>query len=299
MSPVLLLAQCGQSIVNGEWTPCTQPSFSWQITGSPSGSTATLTAAGTRSPWFTPDKVGTYTVQETSGSGASIEVHVGRYHGVIDPILTLQSLASGDGRPVADENCTSCHTEGGAAPANFDTWRLTGHAEALSQQITSSTTGPHFGENCFACHAVGFGQESGMDDTPSYQDFLDNVVGTGSPDAWIDMLGNDPDTARLANMQCENCHGPQDYTNAHKDQPGAPRVSLGAEVCGSCHGEPARHGRFQQWQLSSHADYDLARERGASSGTTVGSTTTAGAVTRATGSSRGASWISIPATSLT
>jgi hypothetical protein len=37
-------------------------------------------------------------------------------------------------------------------------------------------------------------------------------------------------------------------------------------VCGSCHGEPARHGRFQQWQLSSHADYELARERGASNG---------------------------------
>ena len=42
----------------------------------------------------------------------------------------------------------------------------------------------------------------------------------------------------------------------------ASRVRLAAEVCGSCHGEPARHGRFQQWLLSNHADYELARERG-------------------------------------
>ena len=263
MSPVLLLAKCGQSIVNGEWTPCTQPSFSWSITSSPTGSTASLTDATTRSPWFTPDKVGTYTIQETNGSGASIDVHAGRYHGVIDPILTLDSLVYGDGRPVADQNCTSCHAVGSAAPANFDTWRLTGHGEAFTQNITSNA---HFGESCFACHTVGFGRTSGIDDTPDYQDFVDNALGTATPDTWINMLINDPDTARLSNIQCENCHGPQDYTQAHKDQPGAPRVSLGAEVCGSCHGEPARHGRFQQWQLSNHADYDLARSRGASSG---------------------------------
>jgi len=269
-SPVLLLAKCGQSIVDGEWTPCAQTAFSWHVTAAPSGSTAALTGDTSRTPRFTPDKVGTYTIQETNGSGASIEVHAGRYHGAIDPLLTLNSVVmDDDGFPVADQNCTSCHYEGGAAPANFDTWRLTGHAGAFSDQVTTST---HFGESCFACHAVGFGTTSGIDSTPNYSSFLGalsaaqlsgNVSGV-----WEDMLTNQPDTARLANVQCENCHGPQDYADSHKDQPGAPRVSLGAEVCGSCHGEPARHGRFQQWQLSSHADYDLARSRGLSSNCT-------------------------------
>ena len=64
-----------------------------------------------------------------------------------------------------------------------------------------------------------------------------------------------------AGLQCENCHGPQEYTQSHRDQPGAPRVSLAADVCGSCHGEPARHGRFQQWQVSKHANYELAGGR--------------------------------------
>ena len=202
-------------------------------------------------------------------------MHAGRYHGVIDPILTLNSVLYGDGRPVGDQNCTGCHRVGGAAPANFDTWRLTGHAEAFTQGIT---TNGHFGENCFACHAVGYGlngqgpgeDPGGIDDTPSYTAFMNllannqasgNIAGT-----WEEMLVQMPDTARLSNIQCENCHGPQDYTNAHhtpdSTPDGTPRVSLSADVCGSCHGEPARHGRYQQWQLSNHADYDLARSRG-------------------------------------
>jgi hypothetical protein len=239
--------------------------YNWIITASPTGSLAGLTGETTQTPWFAPDKVGKYTLQETN-SGASVEVHAGRYHGVIDPLLTLDSVDSGDGRPVADENCTGCHTEGGAAPPNFDTWRLTGHAEAFTQGIT---TNGHFGENCFACHAVGFGKTSGIDTTPSYGDFMvaldDAQHGGDISTLWETMLIEMPDTARLSNIQCENCHGPQSYTEAHKDQPGAPRVNLGSETCGSCHGEPARHGRFQQWQLSNHADYSLAGRFGARS----------------------------------
>ena len=50
------------------------------------------------------------------------------------------------------------------------------------------------------------------------------------------------------------------------------RVSLDARVCGACHGEPQRHGRFYQWKESKHADYTLALDeatvegRGATAG---------------------------------
>ncbi len=312
--PVLALAKCGQSIVNGEWTPCTVTSFSWTIDSKPGGSTAALTNATSRTPWFTPDKTGTYVLKEAntnlctapaakvglsctanadcdvpagSGNGSGVcdadvllDVHAGRYHGVIDPVLTLNDLlygdGHGDGRPETGDECLGCHDDS-TAPDEFTPWRQTGHAEAFTQGIT---TNAHFGTSCFACHTVGFDRDNagGIDDSPSYTAFLNLLSSSqagGSPiaDNWTTMLEDMPDTARLTNIQCENCHGPQDYTEAHKDQPGAPRVSLGAEVCGSCHGEPARHGRFQQWQLSSHADYDLARDRGAPSGTTAGSTT--------------------------
>jgi ssDNA-binding Zn-finger/Zn-ribbon topoisomerase 1 len=61
------------------------------------------------------------------------------------------------------------------------------------------------------------------------------------------------------NIQCENCHGPQN-SDAHGQT--AARVSLSSDVCGSCHGEPARHGRFQQWQLSGHANFETAISEG-------------------------------------
>jgi hypothetical protein len=247
------------------------PQYSWTITG-PNGSSATLTDADTQTPWFTPDQIGTYEIQETTGSGADLMVHVGRYQGVIDPILTLDSVNFGDKRPVGDPNCTGCHRVGGAAPANFDLWRNTGHAEAFSDGID---TNGHFGTSCFACHSVGFDRDNagGIDNSPSYTAFLNllsnNQASGDIADTWAEMLDQMPDTARLANIQCENCHGPQQYTDAHpynSDGSVDSRVKLGSEVCGSCHGEPARHGRYQQWLLSNHADYDLARSRGASSG---------------------------------
>lgn len=269
--PVLLLAKCGEerNETTGEYECIDQTDFSWVMVEKPALSTATLTNPNARTPWFSPDRVGIYRLQETNGSGADIMVHAGRYRGVIDPLLTLYSLEVGDGRPVADETCTGCHAEGGAAPDNFASWRHTGHAEAFTQGIT---TNDHFGERCFACHAVGFGQDDagGIDNTPNYENFLDQLADSQAihdiSDNWEIMLMDFPDTARLSNIQCESCHGPQDYTMAHRDQPGAPRVSIAADVCASCHGEPARHGRFEQWQLSNHADYDLARERGSSSG---------------------------------
>jgi hypothetical protein len=257
-------------------------SYSWSITERPAGSTAALNSPATQTPWFTPDQTGAYRLQETS-SGADITVHAGRYHGVIDPVDTKNSVLYGDGRPVADASCTTCHTEGGAAPANFDTWRNTGHAEAFTQGIT---TNGHFGENCFACHALGYGidgdiQPGGIDDAAGYDDFIadlhDAQHGGDISTLWVSLLTDQPAVARLSNIQCENCHGPQSnngfahgpYTkdpvtgDYYDGTPNGPRVNLASETCGSCHGEPARHGRFQQWQLSNHADYDLARQRGA------------------------------------
>ncbi|MCX5902565.1 MAG: carboxypeptidase regulatory-like domain-containing protein, partial [Proteobacteria bacterium] len=35
-----------------------------------------------------------------------------------------------------------------------------------------------------------------------------------------------------------------------------------SEVCGSCHGEPARHGRYQQWQESGHGNFEVAGAEG-------------------------------------
>jgi hypothetical protein len=79
-------------------------------------------------------------------------------------------------------------------------------------------------------------------------------------DDWSTVLSDFPAFCEALERAVRELHGPQDGSDAH--MLGDPRISLSAEVCGVCHGEPARHGRYQQWQLSKHADYTLAGEEG-------------------------------------
>jgi formate-dependent nitrite reductase cytochrome c552 subunit len=109
---------------------------------------------------------------------------------------------------------------------------------------------------------VGFDPDvanGGSDDASDYGDFLVSGLLNNPGDNWTTMLAQFPETARLSNIQCENCHGPQ---NGDAHQEGDPRLSLSSDVCGVCHGEPLRHARFQQWQLSAHANYEVAIDEG-------------------------------------
>lgn len=242
----------------------TQDTYDWSMS-KPSGSTATLTDATTQNPYFTPDVAGKYTLTVTDNTvdpaaPVTIEVFAGMWTGAI----TGQDA---DGRPVA-ANCTICHN-GSIAPDKFTPWAQTGHAEIFTNNINTST---HYSTACFQCHTVGYNTTAvngGMDDATDYSAFLtefstDGVNFHAAADNWERILADTPKTAQLTNIQCENCHGPQNSA-AHTttNQPGSPpRISLSADVCGSCHGEPLRHGRFQQWQLSGHANYTLATEEG-------------------------------------
>jgi hypothetical protein len=233
-----------------------QDSYDWNLIP-PAGSNATLTDATTQSPYFTPDVSGLYQLEVTDLSEEArqsthvLHVYSGTWLGVIDG----QDV---DGRPFGDGGCTVCHNDLFAAD-KFTDWAQTGHAEIFTSQLNTST---YWGERCFSCHTVGFDKEvdnGGIDDASDYQDFLDSGLIGHPGDNWTTMLEEFPDSARLANAQCENCHGPQ-TSNAHgfAGPLGEPRVDISSDVCATCHGEPLRHARFQQWQLSGHANYEVA-----------------------------------------
>ena len=234
----------------------TQGHYDWSM-GTPSGSGAMLTDPESQSPWFTPDVAGRYWINvtdEESGESVSLNLFAGTWKGII--------VAEDDnGRPIADQSCFGCHNDQ-IAPEYFSDWAQTGHAEIFTNNINTSS---YWGEQCFACHTVGFNPGSsngGIDEAGDYQDFLDSgLVGSGQPDNWSQTLENFPETARKANIQCENCHGPQNG-GGHTQE--GMRASLSSDVCAPCHGEPLRHARFQQWQLSAHANYELAIEEGGS-----------------------------------
>jgi hypothetical protein len=231
-----------------------QASYNWALV-TPAGSSATLDDGAIQNPSFTPDVGGRYTVTVTDEATASaVEMEAfaaNRWTGVI-------SGQDGNGRPLA-ANCSGCH-DGTFAPDNFTEWMNTGHSDIFSVNLNTST---HYGESCFPCHTVGFDLDAasgGIDDASDYAGFLAAGLLNNPGDNWTTVLANFPNTARLANIQCENCHGPQNnLTHGDLDiTDGDARTSIRSNVCAVCHGEPLRHGRYQQWQLSRHANFELA-----------------------------------------
>jgi hypothetical protein len=238
--------------------------YDWALTR-PASSTAALVDATEQNPYFTPDRAGRYTVTvtDTTKSPAAvvtIDIDAGNWVGAI-------SGQDANGRPESTA-CTGCHREGGIAPDKFTPWKASGHAEIFTQNFVNPAG--HYTTDCLSCHSVGWDPDAdngGIDDAPNYDAFLEEFTSdghnfVGHPSNWTNLLSMFPDVAKLTNAQCENCHGPNS-TPLHANQNLDPaRISIASEVCGICHGEPARHGRFQQWQESPHSNYELALEVG-------------------------------------
>ena len=280
----LLYGKCTGETADADGNLVCPQSYSWVVSGPAGSSVTALEGANTRSPWFTPDIYGLYVVEDTQ-SGTILNVYADEWKGAIDPARTLTSVESGDGRPVGASNCTGCHNNfpnSSIAPDKFLPWRVTGHAEIFTQNIDNPG---HYGTGCFSCHTVGYdptAENNGFDDQDAYPRFIDDGYLNSSNDAWYYMLADlDPTGApldppfpevspltRFTNVQCENCHGPQlndeshGFANPNWPDTNTARISISSDVCGSCHGEPLRHARFQQWQISGHADYDLAIREG-------------------------------------
>lgn len=230
--------------------PDQDAAYDWAIVDAPTGSNAALDDDTAQFPAFTPDMNGEYEIEyynEAEDSTDSFTVYVGNWQGAID------TGASIGGRPVA--TCAQCHED------QADDWSESGHAEIFTDQINF---GGHYSTGCFPCHTVGYNTtaaNNGIDDQSDFQDFLDaDYFHHNSADNWDTILADQPDTAQLANIQCENCHGPQGGTHTDGDA----RISLASEVCATCHGEPPRHARYQQWLESGHANYELAEDEGSS-----------------------------------
>ena len=235
-------------------TAAPQTSWNWTITGG----TATFDNAASQNPSFIPAAAGVYAVTETV-SGVSFDVVAGTWQGAI-------TGEDANGRPISSTCAPACHGTTGPnsiVTTIFGEWKETGHAEIFTQNMDDPAG--HWSLSCALCHGVGYDTaavNNGWDEAMADEGW---TVPHPGPGTWAGILADYPETARLANIQCENCHGPNNSV-LHADGilMDSERESLSSDLCGSCHGEPARHGRYQQWQLSGHASYDLAISRGLS-----------------------------------
>ncbi|MGZ7031688.1 MAG: hypothetical protein ACXVIJ_06905, partial [Thermoanaerobaculia bacterium] len=235
-----------------------QASYNWTLTA-PTGSAAVLSDATTQNPEFTPDIAGTYTLAITdvgTGKPVTLTIHAGTWKGMI----TGQDA---NGIPIPDAQCMTCHVQGTPHFDLFTPWKKSGHAQIFSQNV--NTPDNHYSASCLGCHTVGYNatpvNNGGIDEAVDFQAMLDSgLIQHAAVGNYAKILTQFPESSKFTNIQCENCHGPQNSA-AHmkKDES---RMSLSSDVCGTCHGEPARHGRYQQWQLSGHANYEVARSEG-------------------------------------
>ncbi|MBI3850349.1 MAG: hypothetical protein HY298_08685 [Verrucomicrobia bacterium] len=243
---------------------------SWVLTGKPGGSAAALTASplGTNVP--------TYRMADRfNSSGASVYKVAGRtlllpdVAGQYTVTVTIQTGNSGStnltqnitaGTYMGVNTCALCHSGGVIAPDKYHPWSETLHATFFTKAIDGLKS-DHYSKNCIKCHTVGYDDNTnavngGFDDIAAQEGwtFPTNLVAGN----WASMQTNYPDVANLANIQCENCHGPgSEHAKAlgNKNVSNWPRIgrSFIAGNCGQCHDSKNNHVKVAEWNNSKHA----------------------------------------------
>ena len=219
----------------------------WSLTP-PAQSAAALDDPTSGTPSFVVDLPGSYALGEGAGT---LTVYGGDWTG---------ALSGGSGNAVTpDAGCTICHNSGPSALAldAFTPWVGTGHATMFTRGLNGALSSS-YGVSCLGCHTVGYdpgAANSGFDDVAAAAGWtFPSTLGASS---WDDLVAGAPSVARLANVQCESCHGPQD-SPAHMASDVAPdhrpfvspRISYAAEVCAPCHAAGAHH-IYSEWSTIS------------------------------------------------
>ena len=189
-----------------------------------------------------PDASGQYTVNcviQTASSGSTninISFMAGTYLGAA--------------------NCQFCHSTTSAGNV-YEPWTGTLHSHAFSDAIDGKST-DHFTKNCISCHALGFDNSTnsnngGFDDIAAQYNWqFPTVLTNGNWAAMPAALKN------VANVQCENCHGPGSehaFAFGNTNAVNWPRISVsfGSGNCGQCHDSLSHHVKTTEWNNSRHA----------------------------------------------
>jgi predicted CXXCH cytochrome family protein len=209
--------------------------YAWTLTV-PTGSTATLRNGTTRTPSFVPDIVGTYTLALGT---------------------TTFSIVAGEWVGSGDPTCTTCHRTA------LTEYSATDHANIFAGQLDNLLGDPEYTTSCLRCHTVGYNVSAtngGFDEVMATTGWT--IPETLEAGNWAAFQTAYPSLAQLANIQCENCHGPND-SDAHTT--GAARTSLNSGMCSICHDSGSNHHKPYEWSTTAHANFETAVADGVTS----------------------------------
>jgi hypothetical protein len=283
-SPAYLEAEINVAIA-----PSNIVSVTWVLTNRPAGSAASITNSplpstmpvyevADRSQYqvasralLRPDVVGQYTVVATvvtTGSGStniSKTLTAGTYMGL--------------------NTCTLCHSGGVVAEDKFSTWQNTAHAHIFTDEI-NGVNGTTYRSSCLPCHTVGYNANTNVIVNPNNGGFDDvarqlgwSIPAVLAPTNWAYMQATSPSLANLANIQCENCHGPGSQHAYSLGNTNYISKTLNSGDCNQCHDAPTHHIYGTQWYTSGHAN-PTRTPSGPSRWACVGCHTSAGFISR-------------------
>ena len=266
------------AMVNAAIAPANVVGVTWAITNKPLGSLVTLTNSplGANVPlynpadrvipnntqagaltfqlagrtFFRPDVVGQYTVLATiTTTGVNNGTN-------ITPAITNIAITITAATYLGISACADCHSGGLVGVPNiYPLWTNTPHATFFTRAIDGLVSS-HYSKNCIQCHTVGydtnaFANNGGFDDLATLLNWQFPAVLTNGN--WASMP---PQLQNLANIQCENCHGPGSqhlYSQGIVGNTNAIAISYNVGDCSQCHDELPTHYYVAEWQNSIHA----------------------------------------------
>jgi len=252
--PVYLEAQADITV------PASQiAGVTWTITSQPAGSKATLADSplGSNVPIYEPsDRL----IYQVAGRKLLRPDVAGIYY--INATITTVSAGSKNlsimitaSTYMGIQACSLCHSNGPAATpwSMVNSWSTTLHSEVFKDNINGVGGRTSYTSSCWGCHTVGYDTNAtapngGFNQVMAKLGWTPpTVLQTGDFAAMPQALQN------VANIQCENCHGPG---STHIASGGDTRLiskDFSSGVCGQCHGEAPHHIKTMAWNNSAHA----------------------------------------------
>ncbi len=220
----------------------------WTLT-KPADSKAALKDPAGMETEFTPDVVGAYMV------GVSLKNDAGTSNS------EFAFFNAGTYIGVTAGNCKQCHADKVAE------WSETGHSKILTDNIDNLRTpqsATHYSEGCLRCHTTGYAVPGTVNGGFADQQAKANwkmptfaqieaagkKTGPSNYDAMPDAVKN------MANIQCEQCHGP---ANEHvKNGANVMAASFDNGACNVCHAGGGSHIKGLEINFSAHSEEDAA-----------------------------------------
>jgi hypothetical protein len=159
----------------------------------------------------------------------------------------------------------------GTTAASDFAWGLTVNNLGITNFTRLNQNNSYAGSGaCAGCHGDKYDEYTGTKHAGAYNSatsaatfpLISRTVGYGQPSGFSNILS----TPHLANVGCENCHGPAGWHKFSDHELIRPAVSIDPAICGGCH-SGTQHPTYEEYSSSLHSQVNDDVKYGFNNGT--------------------------------